>query len=319
MLFSRCVCLNVQVFESLDDIEEHIRDMESNAKRFQHYQQVCLFSHLCHTQKVVKSDLFLTESLSFYSLICPLNQVLQLDPEPYEDLSNIKQDFDIKNSLWRSQREWDQWTDKWLVDTFAEIRTEEIARETQKYLKVISRASRRLGMSSNLRSICQQMLHSFAHILNSLCSPPSITHTGSDHAVVALLKSKVDKFHKAVPIVSDLKNPALEQRHWDEITTIIGYSVKENADTTTLGTLIELNVMKYQEDLATISSKAVQEAELKKMLMKIEREWKDLALVVVLYKEQKDNFVLGVLDDVIAKVSGAFFVSFFLHVHECWY
>jgi hypothetical protein len=73
-------------------------------------------------------------------------QVLQLDPEPYEDLSNIKQDFDVKNSLWRSQREWDQWTEKWLVDTFAEIRTEEIARETQKYLKVISRASRRLGM-----------------------------------------------------------------------------------------------------------------------------------------------------------------------------
>jgi hypothetical protein len=55
--------------------------------------------------------------------------------------------------------------------------------------------------------------------------------------------------------------------------------------------------------LATIASKAVQEAELKKMLMKIEREWKDLAMVVVLYKEQKDNFVLGVLDDVIAKVT----------------
>jgi dynein heavy chain len=64
--------------------------------------------------------------------------------------------------------------------------------------------------------------------------------------VVTLLKAKVDKFHKAVPIVSDLKNPALEQRHWDEITAIIGYSVKENADTTTLGTLIELNVMQYQ-------------------------------------------------------------------------
>jgi HPt (histidine-containing phosphotransfer) domain-containing protein len=29
------------VFESLDEIEEAIREMESNAKRFQHYQQVC--------------------------------------------------------------------------------------------------------------------------------------------------------------------------------------------------------------------------------------------------------------------------------------
>ena len=120
--------------------------------------------------------------------------------------------------------------------------------------------------------------------------------------MVALLRVKVEKFHKAVPIVSDLKNPTLEARHWDEISLIINYNVRENVETTTLGTLIDLNVMKFQEEIGTICGKAVQEAELKKMLMKIEREWKDLALVVILYKEQKDNFVLGGLDDVIAKL-----------------
>ncbi len=105
-----------------------------------------------------------------------------------------------------------------------------------------------------------------------------------------------------MPIVSDLKNPTLEARHWDEISLIINYNVRENVETTTLGTLIDLNVMKFQEEIGTICGKAVQEAELKKMLLKIEREWKDLALVVILYKEQKDNFVLGGLDDVIAKL-----------------
>ncbi len=101
------------IFEALDDIALAMREMEANSKRFAYYQTV-----------------------------------LQIEPEQYEDLGTLKQDFDIRNSLWRSLREWDQWTEKWLVDIFADIRTDDIARETQKYMKVI-RYRTRAGWSKS--------------------------------------------------------------------------------------------------------------------------------------------------------------------------
>lgn len=60
--------------------------------------------------------------------------------------------------------------------------------------------------------------------------------------VVPKLKSMVDSFKMALPIVLDLRNPGLKQRHWDRIQEVLG--VKNIRDKSfTLGMLLNLNVV----------------------------------------------------------------------------
>ena len=222
-----------EMIQILDDLEEEMREIEKSAHKFQHYQEV-----------------------------------LQLEMEPFDELSVVSEDLSVKLTLWSALKDWEFLTQKWMIDLFDEIKSDAIAAEIQKYNKIVLKSFKALGL---------------------------------EHLIVLTLRAKVDKFNKAVPIVMDLKNPSLEQRHWDEITELIEYSIKDNTDTT-LGILIDLNIMQHQDTIASIASKAVQEGELRKMLHKIEREWKELALVVNHYKEQKEVFVLGGLDDIIAKL-----------------
>lgn len=93
-------------------------------------------------------------------------------------------------------KEWDYLTSKWTLDLFEDVKSEEISKEIAKYNKVVLKSGRNLG---------------------------------ADNEVVLLLRAMIDKFAKTVPIVTDLKSPALENRHWEEITTLLKYSIKENA------------------------------------------------------------------------------------------
>ena len=43
--------------------------------------------------------------------------------------------------------------------------------------------------------------------------------------VVQMLKERIVKFKETMPIVVDLRNPALADRHWAEITELLGYDI----------------------------------------------------------------------------------------------
>jgi hypothetical protein len=47
--------------------------------------------------------------------------------------------------------------------------------------------------------------------------------------VVARLKDVVDDFKELLPLVQELGNPALQARHWQDISDIIGASIPTNA------------------------------------------------------------------------------------------
>ena len=56
----------------------------------------------------------------------------------------------------------------------------------------------------------------------------------------------------------------------------------------------------YKENIETISVAATQEHVLEEMLGKVEAAWKHLEFIVNPYKEFKDVFILGGVDDVMA-------------------
>lgn len=39
--------------------------------------------------------------------------------------------------------------------------------------------------------------------------------------VIETTRNNIDEFRKLLPVVDDLKNPAMKDRHWDEVLNII--------------------------------------------------------------------------------------------------
>lgn len=71
-----------------------------------------------------------------------------------------------------------------------------------------------------------------------------------------------------MPVITDLRNPTLKQRHWDVIEDVLNchFSPEEPL---TLGRLVHINAFRHAERLQEISGQASSEASLEGILKKV--------------------------------------------------
>ncbi len=98
-------------------------------------------------------------------------------------------------------------------------------------------------------------------------------------------------------MITDLRNPSLRSRHWEEIETVLDYKFTPE-DPITLGKLEEIDAFQHTETIQEISGKASSEASLEAILKKVEDSWKSLEFVVLPYKDFKDIYILGGTDEI---------------------
>ena len=68
----------------------------------------------------------------------------------------------------------------------------------------------------------------------------------------------------------------LRQRHWDQISEIVGMSLRADDDMT-LTKLIDMNLDQYIPKFEGISEAASKEYSLEKALEKMQKEWQDVS------------------------------------------
>ena len=62
--------------------------------------------------------------------------------------------------------------------------------------------------------------------------------------VVSQVKSKVEEFKEHMPLIQTLFNPGLRERHWEQISDIVGFPIKQD-DETTLSKFVDMNLDQY--------------------------------------------------------------------------
>ena len=91
------------------------------------------------------------------------------------------------------------------------------------------------------------------------------------------VKTKVEEFKEHLPLVQTLFNPGLRDRHWDQISEIVGYSIKPDEDTN-LSKLIDMNLEPHIAKFEGISEAASKEYSLEKAMEKMKVEWEPVSL-----------------------------------------
>ncbi|XP_078510049.1 dynein axonemal heavy chain 17 isoform X2 [Lissotriton helveticus] len=90
------------------------------------------------------------------------------------------------------------------------------------------------------------------------------TFTGLDNAVKNMITS--------LRAVSDLQNPSIRERHWQQLmlATKVNFEMSDN---TTLADLLQLQLHKYEDEVRNIVDKAVKETGMEKVLKALDTTW----------------------------------------------
>ncbi|CAJ1374166.1 unnamed protein product [Effrenium voratum] len=190
--------------------------------------------------------------------------VLKLEPTAFEDVDELKASFNLRAKLWRGIDAWEELSSEWNNCTFGTVDVDTITKKVAEYNKVA---------------------------VQSVKAMP-------DNQVPQIWGEQVTQFKNTLPVVVALRNKALKPRHWEVLTSMIGQELDLEDEEFTLGGLLGMGVDQHMEAIMDVSGKATAEQGLEEMLDKVKKTWEDLELVINPYKDSKDVYVLGSIEDI---------------------
>eukprot|EP00117_Sycon_ciliatum_P025270 scpid3533/ scgid21010/ Dynein heavy chain 7, axonemal; Axonemal beta dynein heavy chain 7; Ciliary dynein heavy chain 7; Dynein heavy chain-like protein 2; hDHC2 len=115
-------------------------------------------------------------------------------------------------------------------------------------------------------------------------------------AMAKAVKLKVEHFKEYLPLVSSLCNPGLRDRHWEQMSEVVGYPLRPDPDTT-LKSRIDMNLEAHLERFETISEAASKEFSLEKAMEKMITEWDEMEFTMIAYRDTGTS-ILSSVDDI---------------------
>jgi len=189
--------------------------------------------------------------------------IFKMQVSEFEDLKEVVEDVALKCSLWEGGREWDGYVDTWATSLFDQIDIAEMEEKVQRFSKMTFKLER--GLPRN--------------------------------KVVPRFKDKVDDYKNLLPVINALLNKSMKTRHWDKVQELIGAPIDRD-NNFTLQKILDMEAPDYAEEIAAISTEATQESALEELLHKVSTKWGDVSFMCVSYKESKDTFILGGIEEV---------------------
>ncbi|GBG29459.1 Dynein heavy chain 1, axonemal [Hondaea fermentalgiana] len=218
---------------------------------------------------------------------------LDLEVSEFEVLDEVVQDLKVKYDLWTGIKSWSTLLQQWMNTEFKDLDAEEMDKQVKVHNKIAFKAIRGLPNST---------------------SGPS-------------LKDAVNHVQITLPVIVALCSDSLQERHWKKIHDLVGYEIK-NVEGFTLGKLMENQIGQFEEEIQGIAVAAAQEMVLEAMLTKIEDVWRTSELELKNYKEQKDVYILGSVEEIvtnlddslvtISTIMGSRYVAGIKDVVESW-
>ncbi|XP_008181522.3 dynein heavy chain 2, axonemal [Acyrthosiphon pisum] len=115
--------------------------------------------------------------------------------------------------------------------------------------------------------------------------------------VIETTRNNIDEFRKLLPVVDDLKNPAMKDRHWDEVRNVINKKLIQKSSDFTLEKLMEVKIQDYSEKISDVSRKSTIELGLDNAIQNIKEIWSSKNLHLEPYKD-KGIYYVKVNDDI---------------------
>ncbi|XP_044040597.1 dynein axonemal heavy chain 2-like isoform X2 [Siniperca chuatsi] len=219
----------------------------------------------------------------------------KIEQTPSKSIWTLEKDIDHLQQVWEITQEWNANWNVWKVGQFATLRTESMESTAQDMFKKLHKLQRELK--------------------------------DKEWDIVDFSKNKIDQFKRIIPLIADLRNPAMRDRHWKQICKDLQCSFDHTSTEFTLENIISLGFDKYADKICEISGAASKELSIEKGLEDITKTWEETFLDIEPYKDEGHYRLRGTeevfqaLEDnqvVLSTMKASRFVKAFEQEVECW-
>ncbi|GIM07381.1 hypothetical protein Vretimale_11536 [Volvox reticuliferus] len=172
-------------------------------------------------------------------------------PQPqYKDLAAMEKDLDLLDRIWGLKSEWEHLYSGWKDGSFADIKVDEMEDAA-------------VRISKNVAKLGRDIRH---------------------WTVWSALKDTLDAFKRTMPLITDLRNPAMRPRHWEALQTHIGIKFDPHSRGFTLDSVVALRLDQHVDFVAELSVNATKELAIENNIKTIAATWSTLLLDMAEYK-----------------------------------
>ncbi|KOB74866.1 putative 1-beta dynein [Operophtera brumata] len=181
------------------------------------------------------------------------------------DLQRMEKELEKLEEVWGLVFQWEESWDKYKTQTFWEMETDAMEENVMFLFRNFNRLSRQLK------------------------------EKGWD--IIDTTRIKVDEFRRTLPLIGDLKNPCMRERHWDRIKVLMNVEFDQTSEDFKLEIIMRLNFQAYAEDIAEISNAATMELNIENGLKAIREVWKNTTFEMEQHKG--DMYKIKTIDEVM--------------------
>ncbi|XP_063358685.1 dynein axonemal heavy chain 2 isoform X1 [Cydia amplana] len=170
------------------------------------------------------------------------------------DLQRMEKELEKLEEVWGLVFQWEESWEKYKTQTFWEMETDEMEDNVMFLFRNFNRLSRQLK------------------------------DKGWD--IIDTTRVKVDAFRRTLPLIGDLKNPCMRERHWDRIRTLMAVEFDQNSEDFKLDLIMKLNFQAYADEIAEISKAATMELNIENGLKAIREIWKNTTYEMAHHRDE---------------------------------
>ena len=93
--------------------------------------------------------------------------------------------------------------------------------------------------------------------------------------IYEFMKHKLELFRNTMPLITDLRDESMRQRHWNDVRFEVKEEFNEQSEEFTLEKIFELELVKHGDMISELAHNAKKQLKIEKSLNEIKRMWED--------------------------------------------
>ena len=193
--------------------------------------------------------------------------LFDIEQPEYKETADTEKELDQLEKVWKTVEAWQDKWEQWKASPFSEVVVKDLGTEAETFLKDLMKMPRSVKAWSAHRN--------FGNIIN--------------------------RFKSNLPLINDLRSPAMRPRHWTQLQEEIQQTFDPNSADFTLEKVTSLGLHMHAEAIANLAGVAQRELNIENNLAEIKVVWADQLLDIMDYKKyQKIRGVEDVNDNLEA-------------------
>lgn len=187
--------------------------------------------------------------------------IFRIDHPLSKDIINLEKDIEALEGIWTMALDWNQMFDTWKLTTFGNLQTQVMEDYAQAQFKKLHKLSK--------------------------------DYREKNWEIIDATKSRVDQFRRTMPLMKDLHNKDMRDRHWRQIKDESQKDFDESSEDFTLEAIINMHFEENAQLINEVSEAAQKEAQIERGIEKVREQWEKVEFEVAPFKEKGKLILMG--------------------------